>query len=624
MQTVNRKLMQEQRERDRKEGQEQLQALDAAAALEAATLDRQAAQLVGVLADQDKEDGLASDSDGEGDHPFSKYTTDDIDETDDKLRDYMQTAKMLTPFFDAMSRPAAQQHQQHQSVVLADQQTFTSRSTNTWCPRNPSILTAIDQLQKHQQEEFKQAQRDAKRQPVQSNAPLVTTELVPHEPSSNAAHTPPTFAGVVDEDGRVVVDIPHLANLSEERKIQLRVDPQRIRSCQQIADDMHLNNEQRKAFYIMAFYFYRELYLFLELDMPDQLKLPANHSAQLLMFVNGPGGTGKSYSVRALQQLAQQYGCDRWIRTGAYAAKAAQNISGQTLHSLFHIKTGARSCSKRISHKTIEQMRKQLKDAHAFVIDEISTVAGGFLAQISNQLNAMKGTTQANTLFGDFRMVLACGDFLQLQPVQGVSLFASRGEGIELWHQFSTVVRLTQQMRIVDQEWLDFTNRLRDGTCTEADVRYVNTCALSEIVKNYDPNSMNLAPLRQLLLQPGLVGAVFHDRFRTILNNHCAHQLALATGQPVLVVLAQDTTKNGQQFHRSQRRELLNLQDNDSKFMAGKMCLVPGMAVVMKRNEAQEFNLCNGSEGTLQSIILHPDEPPYDTSPQVRMCMCAL
>ncbi|KAJ7177008.1 hypothetical protein C8R46DRAFT_832521, partial [Mycena filopes] len=77
-----------------------------------------------------------------------------------------------------------------------------------------------------------------------------------------------------------------------------------------------LNAEQARAFSIVAGHS----------QLPDTAK-------PLRMHLGGPGGTGKSRVIDALQDYFVSRGEARRFRLSSYTGVAARNISGMTLHS---------------------------------------------------------------------------------------------------------------------------------------------------------------------------------------------------------------------------------------------------------------------------------------------------
>jgi hypothetical protein len=69
----------------------------------------------------------------------------------------------------------------------------------------------------------------------------------------------------------------------------------------------------------------------------------ANHlsasNTQLLMFISGAGGTGKSFLINTLKIWAKQYfsGLGTTIAVAAYTGLAAYNVNGVTLHRLLQL-----------------------------------------------------------------------------------------------------------------------------------------------------------------------------------------------------------------------------------------------------------------------------------------------
>ena len=68
---------------------------------------------------------------------------------------------------------------------------------------------------------------------------------------------------------------------------------------------------------------------------------------QLLMFLGGPGGTGKSRVVNALRGFFTSRKESRRSTHAAYTRVAARNIGGATLNALLQLSESGRSLSTR-------------------------------------------------------------------------------------------------------------------------------------------------------------------------------------------------------------------------------------------------------------------------------------
>ncbi|KAG1727365.1 uncharacterized protein EDB91DRAFT_1061169, partial [Suillus paluster] len=76
----------------------------------------------------------------------------------------------------------------------------------------------------------------------------------------------------------------------------------------------------------------------LNTEQARAFSLIANHSIQscgdsLHMFLGGPGGTGKSHVITAIQEYFKCRNEGNRFRLVSYMGVAARNISGMTLHS---------------------------------------------------------------------------------------------------------------------------------------------------------------------------------------------------------------------------------------------------------------------------------------------------
>lgn len=94
-----------------------------------------------------------------------------------------------------------------------------------------------------------------------------------------------------------------------------------------VVAEWSLNREQKRAFDIVAKH------------------TLADRSAQLLMYLGGPGGTGKSRVVSALKHFFGLRDQVRRFLLAAYTGVAARNIGGATLHALLQLNEGGQRYS---------------------------------------------------------------------------------------------------------------------------------------------------------------------------------------------------------------------------------------------------------------------------------------
>ncbi|KAJ7459326.1 hypothetical protein FB451DRAFT_970033, partial [Mycena latifolia] len=128
-----------------------------------------------------------------------------------------------------------------------------------------------------------------------------------------------------------------------------------------------LNSEQARAFSIVACHSQSEQ------DKP------------LCMYLGGPGGTGKSRVINALQDFFVDRGKARRFRLASFTGVAACNISGMTLHAGLML-GGETFRSGPLSAKAKRELMAMWEGVDFLFIDEISMVGCTLLYEISQAL----------------------------------------------------------------------------------------------------------------------------------------------------------------------------------------------------------------------------------------------
>ena len=196
---------------------------------------------------------------------------------------------------------------------------------------------------------------------------------------------------------------------------------------------------------------------------------------QLLLFITGGAGSGKSYLLKLLvEHIIRCYGPTvdpllkpKFVEVASLTGVAARQIFGKTLHSVFllPIEKGNTMSYKRLSGNRLEQERRRWRHINWLIIDEISMVSYENLRIIHLRLQEYKNNDK---LFGGVNLLLF-GDIMQLPPVKGNWCFLQPlwfAAEINLWHQFS-FCELTINMRQQnDNEFIDLLNNLRVGELT--------------------------------------------------------------------------------------------------------------------------------------------------------------
>ena len=352
-----------------------------------------------------------------------------------------------------------------------------------------------------------------------------------------------------------------------------------------------------------------------------QRKLSTFKPKQMIFYLGGEGGTGKSEVLKALVAFLDWTNLRHSIRMGAKTGSAAANIGGSTLHSLLSLKlhTRKKSTTDRLHETAIpEKLKGQYRNVNILFIDEISMISCDELHDISKKLTnikTVKGTDQLLP-FGGMTTILA-GDFYQLRPFGGCPLYDSPNtsvsdkagenltkslQGFHLFASVTHVVFLKTQYRMrKDKEYMDFVNRFRTG---EQDVS-TDEPYLSGKVVTADLN-LRTGLFKDCPTDPVVIVATNDLRYH--INMTKAAALSRETKRKLYISVARDTC-TGHTLGTSLRRDLLLKPDGSSTgYGAGLLPLVVGMPVMVKTNIATELNVSNGSMGTVTRIILDERE----------------
>lgn len=196
---------------------------------------------------------------------------------------------------------------------------------------------------------------------------------------------------------------------------------------------------------------------------------------QLLMFLTGPAGSGKSTAMKIAQQYCYEF-CiavgimwsDKTFIFTAYTGSAASLFGGVTIS-----KAAFLNQRKQLSVDD----RNEWQDVRIVVIDEVSFMSDTILKTLDRKLKEIKNRSQP---FGGFTIIFA-GDFRQLEPI-GVNdtelLFSSLSS--QHWENcINAVIILDNEHRFKeDPEYGQMLKRMWSGDLTKKDRMRINTRVL--------------------------------------------------------------------------------------------------------------------------------------------------
>ncbi|XP_062409039.1 uncharacterized protein LOC134100005 [Sardina pilchardus] len=212
-----------------------------------------------------------------------------------------------------------------------------------------------------------------------------------------------------------------------------------------------LNEEQSAIFYAVRKWCLQKLFG----QNPEPLRL----------FITGGAGTGKSHlikaihyeSTRLLSQIAENPE-DLTVLLTAPTGVAAYNIGAATIHNTFSIGVNVKLPYQPLGDEKVNSLRTKMGSLQILIIDEVSMVDHRLLAYIHGRLRQIKQTGDYS-LFAKVSLICV-GDFFQLKPVKGTSLYAENN-GANLWDNNFEVAELTKVVRQENVAFAEMLNRLR-------------------------------------------------------------------------------------------------------------------------------------------------------------------
>ena len=208
------------------------------------------------------------------------------------------------------------------------------------------------------------------------------------------------------------------------------------------------------------------------------------------MCIPGCGGTGKSQLIRALRKYFFITKRMQTMRKLAPTGIAAAEIDGMTIHSFlgeqFH------SGKPRTIKPGDSKIEKEWQLVEYLFIGELSMVGLTLLAKLNRIICAAKHVDPQVPFSGV--NVIFFGDYLQYRPVYDAPLHTDfsllskkkssklptekeiqQRVARSLILQINCVIKLTQQMRTEDLQYLQLLERFRRGECDYSDYELLQT-----------------------------------------------------------------------------------------------------------------------------------------------------
>lgn len=312
---------------------------------------------------------------------------------------------------------------------------------------------------------------------------------------------------------------------------------------------------------------------------------------QLLVHLDGQGGTGKTFIIDSISQrldaMASSHGLDSPVLRCAPTGVAAFLIAGRTINSVFRIPIlPPHGRLDPLSATGRQHLQAVFKHIRYIIIDEKSMVSLTMLSFIHTRCGEV-WPTKAHLPFSGINIVLS-GDFYQLPPVARRALYDTspgkkdiEAHGQFLYRQFRKTIILDTIMRQqggAQARFRDALQRLRVGESTQNDWALfmtrcrVNLPAATQVAFSH---AVRLCARRKD------VAVINHQSIRDCLS-------------PVILIRA-----------KHDQPEWASVLTEDAGNLHSELPLCIGARVMLLHNIWTPQGLVNGTTGVVDNIIWH-------------------
>ncbi len=244
---------------------------------------------------------------------------------------------------------------------------------------------------------------------------------------------------------------------------------------------------------------------------------------QLLLFLTGPAGSGKSTAMRVAKQFCYEF-CvavgvmwsDTTFLFTAYIGSAASLIGGVTISKAAYL-----NLQRQLNKDNINEW----KNVRILVIDEVSFMSNSILKKPNRQLPQIGNRTK---LFGGFSIIFA-GDFHQLEPIcsKESELFFS-SKSTQQWDQHINAIIILDNKHCFkeDPEYGKMLKRMWEGDLTLEDEQRINTRVIG--INGLELPSMLQGKYKIILVQNNMSFVTLTCMYMSVISIARRHLLCMS------------------------------------------------------------------------------------------------
>lgn len=330
-------------------------------------------------------------------------------------------------------------------------------------------------------------------------------------------------------------------------------------------------------------------------------KLAGKHDT-LRMFLDGPGGSGKSEVLKQVLRYCRLFCANlsvpftkHTIMVTVSTGVAATLINGSTVHSATYL-------SSKLSNEQIETFRS----VRMLIIDEVSMIDVATLTKIDHKLRDLR--ENRSDFYGGLNIVFV-GDFRQLDPVLTNSCALYHDLESPCWiGAINAYVETRGMYRFeADLEWGEILRRFRDGTPTPEDFEKINERVVDKLFNltaSGDPLPHDLAYVTRTNRERDAINSGI---FNKVVQENVSGTIMIFSDQLGARMNKKESykrVKNPKAFWEQYSEADICFPSRSTARLDPVLKLFIGCPVMFTENTNVDHCIANGTQGILRKVVL--------------------